>query len=123
MTPGGFHSFEHRWALDEAFKFHLKIGKSRVQNRIHTLNTMAKEALTSMSHVKVHTPMSSSLSAGIICFEVSGRSPEEVVAHLLRHKIIASKSPYRTSYARIAPSLINNEKEIEQTMKAIRGLA
>src|SRR5207247_2601309 len=22
MTPGGFHSFEHRWALGEAFRFH-----------------------------------------------------------------------------------------------------
>src|SRR6185436_20026490 len=25
MTPGGFHSFEHRWALAEAFRFHLHI--------------------------------------------------------------------------------------------------
>ena len=30
MTPGGYHSFEHRWALGEAFRFHLAIGKQRV---------------------------------------------------------------------------------------------
>src|SRR5690606_5756802 len=35
MSPGGFHSFEHRWALKEAFNFHLSIGKQRVQDRIH----------------------------------------------------------------------------------------
>src|SRR5215207_9582425 len=26
MTPGGYHSFEHRWALAEAFQLHLDIG-------------------------------------------------------------------------------------------------
>ena len=30
MTPGGFHSFEHRWALDEAFKLHQAIGKAKI---------------------------------------------------------------------------------------------
>jgi selenocysteine lyase/cysteine desulfurase len=29
-TPGGFHSFEHRWALTDAFEFHQAIGKDRV---------------------------------------------------------------------------------------------
>jgi len=37
MSPGGFHSFEHRWALAEAFRFHLAIGKARVARRIHEL--------------------------------------------------------------------------------------
>src|SRR5262249_25834502 len=38
MTPGGFHSFEHRWALEPAFRFHLALGKARVAARIHELN-------------------------------------------------------------------------------------
>src|SRR5215212_11288716 len=38
MTPGGFHSFEHRWALDRAFALHLEIGKARIAERIHELN-------------------------------------------------------------------------------------
>ncbi len=122
MTPGGFHSFEHRWALDEAFRFHLQIGKARVQKRIHSLNTLAKEALVRMPHVKLHTPLDPGLSAGIICFEVNGLSPLEVVARLHERGIIASKSPYRTSYVRIAPSLINNEEEVERTLREIRAL-
>ena len=26
MTPGGFHSFEHRWALPEAVEVHAGLG-------------------------------------------------------------------------------------------------
>ena len=33
LTPGGFHSFEHRWALAEAFAFHEGIGRVRVSRR------------------------------------------------------------------------------------------
>ncbi len=123
LTPGGFHSFEHRWALPEAFRFHLEIGKARIQERIHGLNTMAKEAMAGISHIKVHTPLCPKLSAGIICFDVAGRSPEEVVDYLRGRGIIASTSPYRTSYARIAPSLINDEEEIDRTMAALRAMA
>lgn len=121
-TPGGFHSFEHRWAVGEAFQFHLDIGKARVQERIHSLNTMAKEALAVLPHVRLYTPRSSALSAGIICFDVDGHTPTEVVDHLRKQGIIASTTPYRESYARIAPSLINTEDEVERTVKAIAAL-
>ncbi|MBM7769797.1 selenocysteine lyase/cysteine desulfurase, partial [Actinokineospora baliensis] len=33
FTPGGYHTFEYRWALAEAFRFHLAIGRDRVQAR------------------------------------------------------------------------------------------
>src|SRR5438105_1924140 len=42
MTPGGFHSFEHRWALAEAFRFHQRIGKARIAERTHALNRQLK---------------------------------------------------------------------------------
>jgi selenocysteine lyase/cysteine desulfurase len=45
FTPGGFHSFEHRWALPAAFELHQQLGKANVQSRIHALNTQTKEAL------------------------------------------------------------------------------
>lgn len=38
MTPGGFHSFEHRWALGKAFELHQRLGPQRVAARIHALN-------------------------------------------------------------------------------------
>ena len=69
-TPGGFHSFEHRWAVAQAFEFHRAIGKARIAERVHALNSRAKAAMARMPKVKVHTPMSPDLSAGIIAFEL-----------------------------------------------------
>jgi isopenicillin-N epimerase len=57
MTPGGFHAFEHRWALTEAFRFHMQIGKAKVTARIHELNRQCREGLAKMHHVKLQTPL------------------------------------------------------------------
>lgn len=122
MTPGGFQAFEHFFALPAAFEFHKQIGKSRVAERIHALNQQAKEGLAKMPNVKLYTPMGSNLSAGLICFDVAGLKPSEVVKKLLEKKVIASESPYGVSYARIAPSLLNTEEEVEKTLGLIRAL-
>ena len=122
MTPGGFHSFELRWALPEAFKFHLEIGKERVQNRVHELNSRLKQGLVGLAGLKLFTPLSHELSAGIICFEVPGMTPKEVVAALRAKKIIASTTPYAVSYARLTPGLLNNEMEIDAAIDAVASL-
>ncbi len=122
MTPGGFHSFEHRWALDEAFTFHQAIGKSRVAQRISELNQLLKQGLAVMSHVTLHTPLSQDLSAGIVCFEVAGMTPQLVVERLRQHGIVGSVTPYATQYARLAPGLLNSASEIERTLEVIRNL-
>jgi isopenicillin-N epimerase len=122
MTPGGFHSFEHRWALGEAFTFHQAIGKAQIATRIHALNHQLKEGLAEMGHVTLHTPRATELSAGIICFEVRGVSPEEVVARLHKRGIIASVTPYATRYARLAPSLLTSPEEINTTLQEIKNL-
>jgi isopenicillin-N epimerase len=122
MTPGGFHSFEHRWALDEAFAFHQAIGKSKVTQRIYELNQQLKQGISAMPHVTLHTPMSQDLSAGIVCFEVAGLTPPQVVDKLRQRSIVGSVTPYATKYVRLAPSLINSPKEIEATLEEIRKL-
>ena len=122
FSPGGFHSFEHRWALPAAFEFHKQMGRTRVAERIHALNDQAKEAMTKMPNVTVHTPRGSKLSAGLICFDVKGMTPQTVVAKLLEKKVIASNSPYAVTYARIAPSLLNTPEELDTTLGYIRAL-
>lgn len=122
MTPGGFHSFEHRWALDEAFTFHRAIGKARVTQRIYELNQQMKEGLAKMPHVTLHTPMSQDLSAGIVCFEVAGMTPRQVIEQLRLRRIIGSVTPYATQYARVAPSLLTSSKDIEQALEGISKL-
>jgi selenocysteine lyase/cysteine desulfurase len=123
MTPGGFHSFEHRWALGEAFRFHLAIGKRKVQERIHELNRQCKEGLARMKHVQLHTPRSAEASSGIITFEVAGLEPEQIVHRLVARKIVASATPYATSYARLAPGLLNNPSELERALAEVQALA
>ena len=123
MTPGGFHSFEHRWALAQAFRFHERIGKARVASRTHALNRQLKAGIARMRHVATHTPRSDALSAGLVCFEVRGMTPTRVVDRLHARGIVATVTPYTPSYARLAPSILNTPAEIERTLRALRALA
>ena len=122
MSPGGFHSFEHRWALDRAFQFHQTIGKPRIAERIHSLNRQLKEGLAKMPGVKLYTPMEDELSAGIVCFDVPGKHAQQVVDELRKKKIVASVTPYKTLYARLSPGLLNSPAEVETTLAAVREL-
>jgi len=122
MTPGGFHSFEHRWALSEAFRFHLGIGPLRVTERIHGLNDQLKDGLAAMPGILLHTPRSRDLSAGIVCFEVEGHAPDQVVHDLRQRGIVGSVTPYATQYVRLAPSLLNSPEDVEKTLQGVRSL-
>lgn len=123
INQGGFHAFEYEWALPAAFEFHKQIGRARIAERIHALNDQAKEGMAKMPNVRLYTPRGDKLSAGMICFDVEGMKAQEVVKKLLEKRIIASVSPYKNSYARIAPSLVNTPEEIETTLRQIRTLA
>lgn len=124
MSPGGFHAFEHRWALDRAFRFHMELGRERVAERAGELAFMMKEGLASMDHVRLYTPMDPDLSSALICFDVDGMGQREVVNRLLEeHGIIASTTPYRPSYARVTPGVLNDEEEVEACLRAVRAMA
>jgi isopenicillin-N epimerase len=123
MTPGGFHAFEHQWAMGAAFDMHHAMGRGRVAARIRSLNDRLKASLADNSKITVHTPMSGDLSAGLVAFEVAGMKPEAVVKRLLESRIIASTSPYAITYARLAPSLVNTEDEVDRAAKAVHAIA
>ena len=122
-SPGGFHAFEHRWALAEAFRFHQAIGKPRVTARIHELARRCKEGLAAIPKVRVKTPMSETLSAGITCFEIEGLPPKAIVERLFARKVVASESPYATSYARLTPGLLNTSEEVDRAVAEVKTLA
>jgi selenocysteine lyase/cysteine desulfurase len=123
LSPGGFKAYEHQWAAAEAFAFHQRIGRKRVADRIASLNTQCKEGLAKIPKVKVLTPMDPALSAGLIAFEVDGQSAGETAHKLHARKIVASTSPYKISKARLAPSLVNDEREVEAALRAVREIA
>lgn len=122
-SPGGFHSFENRWALSAAFEWMMKIGKENVAKRTVELSTRLKNGLKSISHIKLLTPMDPSISAGINCFDVAGANPDDVVKKLYeQHGIIASAAPYKRSCVRLTPSIVNNEEEVDRCLKALEGV-
>ena len=123
MTPGGFTAYEHQWAMGAAFRFHRQIGRPQVAERIRQLNDRCKSGLAAIPHLTLHTPRDPELSAGIIAFEVDRIAPKDVVKMLLERRIIASASPYKVSYARLAPSLVNTPEEVDAAVAAVRAIA
>jgi isopenicillin-N epimerase len=122
MTPGGYHSFELRWALADAFMFQLQLGKRRVQQRLHRLASFCKERLCRIPNVDVLTPRSTQLSAAMICFNVGERDPIELEEKLFCHGIVASVSPGKRPCLRFAVGLYTSHRDILAGLKAIDAL-
>ena len=123
FEPGGYHAYEHRWALAEAFRFHLDLGKRAVADRTRALATRLKDGLAGIPGARLITPRDAELSAGIVCLEVAGRNPGELVADLRRQGILASATPYAEPYLRLGPSIVTSEEDVDAAVAAIRGLA
>jgi selenocysteine lyase/cysteine desulfurase len=121
-TPGGYHSFEHRWAVAEAFRFHLDIGKGAVAERTREQATRLKAGLAEVPGIEVVTPTDPGLSAGIVCVSVGPIAPEGVVGSLLHRKIAASVTPYRESYLRFGPSIVTSPDEVDAVVETMREL-
>jgi selenocysteine lyase/cysteine desulfurase len=122
-TPGGYHSFEHRWAVAEAFHFHLDIGKTAVAQRTREQATQLKAGLADVPGVEVVTPADPGLSAGIVCVSLGAIAPAGVVGSLLHRKIAASVTPYRESYLRFGPSIVTSPDEVEAVVGVMRELS
>jgi selenocysteine lyase/cysteine desulfurase len=115
MTPGGYHSFEHRWALNEAFKLHLQWGKADVQARIHALNSYMKKRLQAHKQIELVTPVSPELSSGFSFFRVKGKSCDKVAAWLMQNRVIADAVERDVGpVIRTAPGLLNTEAEVDR---------
>jgi selenocysteine lyase/cysteine desulfurase len=122
LTPGGFHSFEHRWALAEAFRFHDAIGRRRVEARVRALATTLQAGLSEIRSVRLRTPSSGALSAGLVCFEVAGLDPDAVVQRLAARRIVASVTPYAERYVRFGPGIVNTPAEVDAAVRAVAAL-
>ena len=106
LTPGGYHSFEHRWALADAFGFMRSIGRDRLVTRTAEQATQLKEGLAELPGIALKTPMSADVSAGIVCFAVeepgaSRRGPRAARVghrrqpHAVRHVVRPARAEHR----------------------------
>ncbi|MET7832390.1 aminotransferase class V-fold PLP-dependent enzyme [Micromonospora sediminicola] len=121
-TPGGYHSFEHRWALADAFAFHERIGPARVAGRTRELADRLKDGLAGIRGVRLVTPRAADLSAGVVCCEVPDVPVGEAVGRLYAAGVIASSTPYRPSYLRFGATIANDEQDVEAALRAVRTL-
>ena len=122
LTPGGYQDFEHRWSMDVAFGFHEQVGRDRVVARTVEQATRIKEELAGADGVTVITPASPEVSAGIVCVEVEGIAPPEAVLALRRAGVVASATPYRTSYLRLGPSIVTSDDHVSAAIGAVAAL-
>jgi selenocysteine lyase/cysteine desulfurase len=120
FTPGGYHSFEHRWALAEAFRFQLDIGRDRVAARTTEQATALKAGLAELPGVRVVTPAAEDLSAGIVCFDVEGAEPAAVVGQLAEGGYDTSVTPYADEHVRAGPSIVTTPEEVDGLLAALR---
>jgi selenocysteine lyase/cysteine desulfurase len=120
LTPGGYKAFEHRWAVADAISFHNTIGRHRVPARITMLADQLKAGLARLPQVRLVTPRDPRVSAGIVCCDVAGMSPDAVVQRLRRdHGIVASRTPYAVSYVRFGTSMLVGPAEVDRLLTAL----
>jgi selenocysteine lyase/cysteine desulfurase len=125
FTPGGYQAFEHRWALAQAFSFRRQIGPERAAERTRALATRLKEGLLEIPGVILRTPVDEGLSAGLVCCEVDlpTTTPDDLVFQLRQdYDVVATLTPYATSYLRFGPSIVNSEEDVDTALAALREL-
>jgi len=122
-TPGGYKAFEHRWAMTQAFNFQRAIGTDRVQRRTQELATRLKAGLRDIPHVRLSTPDSPALSAGLVCCSIEGMPAEEAVSRLHDQRVITSTTPYVPSLLRFGTSIVTGPDQVDRAVAAVKGLA
>ena len=63
------------------------------------------------------------LGSGVVCLEVPGSSPAEVVRRSRsRYGIVASVTPYAVQLVRVGTSCLNTRGEVDRLVRALAGL-
>lgn len=123
LSPGGYHDFEHRWALTEAFAFHEKIGRRAVVERTVSQASRLKDGLAALDGIEVVTPIDPDVSAGMVCVDVGSMAPANAVQDLRARGIVASVTPYATPYLRFGPSIVTSPEEVDAVVAAVAELS
>jgi selenocysteine lyase/cysteine desulfurase len=121
MTPGGYHSFEHRWALPEGFQDLREHGDRRaIARRTYALAARMKDGLSAIPGMRVKTPRDAALSSGLVCAVIPRLPASTIVEHLREeHHVVASVTPYVWQYVRFGPSVANSEEDVDQALEAV----
>ena len=69
------------------------------------------------------TPRSPDISAGIVCFDVAGYTPQRAVAELAARGILASvPAPYRVTHVRLGTSMHVDSDDVDRAVEVVHTL-
>lgn len=104
------------YGLDASLGVVLDAGIDRIEAHILDLTSHAIEGLRSRGY-RIESPYGSSAHrSGIVTYRGTDQSPDEIVRHLLRDRIITSTSHLG---ARIAPHFYNTHDDIDRFLAAL----
>ena len=121
LTPGGFHSFEHRWALPEAFAFHQGIGRERVEARIRGLASRLKASSAEMRACGCGRRSRRGCPRGSCASRSRAATRPRSSRASRRRGIVASVTPYATRYVRLGPGIVNTPEHVDAAVRAIEA--
>ena len=93
-----------------------------MQARVRSLAAQLKTALEDVRGVRLRTPAGAGVSAGLVCFELDGFDPDEVVRRLATRRIVASVTPYARRYVRLGPGIVNSPADVDTVVRAVATL-
>ncbi|MBA2642123.1 MAG: hypothetical protein H0U82_04245 [Actinobacteria bacterium] len=73
--------------------------------------------------MRLRTPASPAVSAGLVCFEIAGLDAAEVVLQLAARRIVASVTPYAERYVRLGPGIVNTDADVAAAVRAVTLIA
>jgi isopenicillin-N epimerase len=125
----GAHRFNHLGTFDEsrlagllaAIRFQEAIGFDRVAARVEVLRTALHRALREVPGVRIMSPASQTLGAGMVAFRVDGIESLELQRQLaasnVRTRVI---SEYDYGWMRLSPHIYTRDGEIPRVAELLR---
>ena len=117
--PGGYHTFEHRWALAEAFALpprHRQAGGPRPHRRA---GHAAQGGAGGRSWPRRSSPRPPRSSRAASCASRTEEEPFSLIEPLLEQGFTASVTPYRDRYLRLGPSIATTPDEVDAVVAAL----
>ena len=121
LTPGGYHAFEHVWATKDAFEFQQSIGRSRVVARTVEQASQLKDGPRRHHGThRRHAERPGGLGRDRLRRH-RGDAARERRPGAAHPGVVASATPYQTSYLRLGPSIATSPEQVDQAIAAIAG--
>ena len=108
--------------MDVAFGFHEQIGRDRVVARTVEQATRIKEELAGVRGIARHHPRLPRRLRRDRLHRRRRRCPARGRARPARAGVVASATPYRTSYLRLGPSIVTSDDDVSAAIEAVAAL-